>query len=95
MGASPKKTEGGWSYPSGAHDPDEAGWHYGTKPEPGTDGRKLVTLEQGGMVWIGIRFWQSQLQRWVNNGEPIIETVIAWQDLPQPAPHRWSRGLLV
>lgn len=77
-----------------APDPDKDGWHYGHNPSGEGDGRKLVTLDQDGMEWVGIRHWQSALQRWVNNGEPIAERVVAWQDLPQPAKHRFVGGLL-
>lgn len=73
------------TYETGVTDPDEHDWHYGLYPEEGTDGRKLVTLEQDGMLWIGIRMWESSLRRWVNNGEPLNEKVIAWKDLPHPA----------
>lgn len=76
-------------------DPDEDGWNYGRRPKPGTDARKLVTLLQDGMVWIGIRAYASQYDHWMNNGEPERATVLAWQDLPQPAQHRWSHGMLI
>jgi hypothetical protein len=77
-----------------APDPDSDGWNYAATPQDGTDSRKLVTLEQDGMVWIGIRAWSSQHRCWVNNGEPTRETVVAWKDLPRPAEHRWVNGLL-
>ena len=80
--------------PVGPLHPDAEGWHYGHDPSNEGDGRKLVTLEQDGMVWVGIRHWQPTLGRWVNNGEPTTEKVIAWQDLPLPARHRFVRGLL-
>lgn len=90
----PKRTAKGWDYGNGVTDPDAAGWNYGEKPKAGKDGRKIVTLEQGGMVWVGIRMWTSEFNRWVNNGEPISERVIAWKDLPEPAEHRYVSGRL-
>ena len=77
-----------------APDPDDKGWHYGRDPSGDGDGRKLVTLELDGMEWVGIRYWQSAFGRWLNNGEPTTECVIAWQDLPEPAEHRFVNGLL-
>lgn len=90
----PERTKTGWDYGNGVTDPDADGWHYGGKPKSGGDGRKLVTLEQGGMVWVGIRMWTSAHERWVNNGEPINERVIAWRDIPEPAQYRWVHGRL-
>lgn len=72
---------------------EQDGWNYRTKPEEG-DARKLVTLEQGGMVWVGIRAWHNVKRYWMNNGEPERAEVIAWRNLPEPASGRWDRGVL-
>jgi hypothetical protein len=61
------------------------GWNF-DPPRGEGDCRKLVTLkEPGGMVWVGIRAWNSFGNAWVNNG--VLETakVVAWQELPRPA----------
>lgn len=68
------------------------GWQYRDKPQ-GCDGRKIVTLEQGGMVWVGIRAWNGV--QWLNNGEPELATIVGWKDLDQPAKGRWIRGQLI
>src|SRR5690242_10682238 len=74
---------------------EQDGWNYTGHPEDGTDARKLVTLTEGGMMWIGIRAWNSQHQYWMNGGEPErIATVKAWRDLPEIARGFWDRGKL-
>ena len=72
---------------------EKDGWHYRGKPEGG-DCRKLVTLKQSGMVWVGIRAFDGTNQRWLNNGEPEVAEVLAWRDLLQPAAGYWDRGKL-
>ena len=59
-------------------------WRYDI-PSGSGDGRKLVTLEEDEMIWVGIRFWNMLEQRWYNGSR--IETchVVAWIDLPSPA----------
>lgn len=64
------------------------GWNDGV-PHEGGDCRKLVTLEQDGMIWVGIRAWNGT--DWFNNGEREKAKVIAWQPLPSPA---YSDGLM-
>jgi hypothetical protein len=71
------------------------GWNYTPTPSGDGDNRKLCTLEQDGMTWVGIRIWSSQHGHghWEANGEPCPhEKVIAWQDLPDPARGYWYRG---
>jgi hypothetical protein len=75
-------------------DPDTDGWHYSDKPVPEGDGRKLVTLMQDGLVWVGIRHWTQQTGC-VNNNEPCGERIIAWMDLPRPAEGRYVGGQLL
>ncbi len=70
------------------------GWDYSSNVSEG-DARKLVTLLQDGMTWVGIRAFDHQRRRWLNNGEPEMATVIAWQDLPIPANGRWHRGQFI
>ena len=70
------------------------GWEYRAKPEGG-DCRKIVTLEQDGMCWVGIRAFNGSTGQWLNGGEPERATVIAWRDLDQPARGRWVGGLLI
>lgn len=72
--------------------PEVDGWEYEAKPSEG-DCRKIVTLEQDGMVWVGIRAYGNG--RWLNGGEPERATVIAWRDLDQPAKGRFVRGKLM
>jgi len=66
------------------------GWDYYHNPPAEGDCRKLVTLEQGGMMWVGIRAWDGK--RWLNNNEPEPAKVVAWRNLPKPAAGYWSRG---
>lgn len=70
------------------------GWTYREKPQGG-DARKIVTLEQDGMVWVGIRAFNHATGHWMNNNEPETAHILAWRDLNQPANGRWDRGLLV
>lgn len=74
----------GWNY----FDPGRCGENVG-------DGRKLCTLDQDGMMWVGIRFWSGG--RWLIDGEPqpSTERVLAWRELPSPAKGYWQRGLLI
>lgn len=69
-------------------------WEYVLKPVEG-DARKLVTLDDNGMVWVGIRYWHFQQKRWYNGNDPEKAIVLAWMDLPQPAEGRWYRGQLI
>ena len=73
----------------------ETNWNYIGKPEDGKDCRKFVTLLEGGMKWVGIRAWNHTAMQWQNNGELERATVLAWQDLPEPAKKMWHRGQLV
>lgn len=68
-------------------EPMPDGWNYCTYGNPPGEGdqRKIVTLEQDGMTWVGVRIYQSQQRRWSSNGEPERAKVTAWRDLPQPA----------
>lgn len=68
---------------------DADGWTYTYPPAEG-DSRKLVTLEEDGMVWVGIRAFSATHQRWLNGGEPERATISAWMDLPAPAKGFWS-----
>ena len=72
------------------------GWNY-TNPDASCTGnaRKLVTLWESGMVWVGIRAWDAQNRRWLNNSEPELVNVIAWRELIEPAEGYWDRGKLV
>lgn len=69
-------------------------WEYVLKPTQG-DARKIVTLEQDGMRWVGIRAWHAGQQIWLNNNEPEKATVIGWINLPEPARGYWQRGMLI
>ncbi len=71
------------------------GWNYTQYPQPGKDARKIVTLEDGGMVWVGIRAFATDGKYWQNNGEPERARVTAWRDLPEPAKGFWDRGNLI
>lgn len=66
-------------------------WKYVLKPEPVGDCRKIVTLVQDGMSWVGIRAFDHQNQRWLNNNEPETALVVAWRDLDEPAQGRLTR----
>ena len=74
--------------------PARDGWHYLGNPPGDGDARKIVTLEQDGMVWVGIRAWHHSGRHWTNNGEPERANVLAWRDLHEPAKGRWERGKL-
>lgn len=69
------------------------GWHYVGEPMGG-DARKIVTLVEDGMTWVGIRAFNFQGRHWMNNNEPERATVKAWRDLPEPANGFWDRGRL-
>lgn len=71
------------------------GWNYVGHPEPNKDQRKIVTLEQGGMTWVGIRIWNDSAKAWFNGSERDTATVKAWRDLDQPARGFWDRGQLI
>ena len=74
----------------------QTGWHYHNEtPRRGDDARKLVTLEQDTMRWVGIRAFNHRDERWYNGGEPeLLAQVIAWQDIPAPATGFFQRGML-
>jgi hypothetical protein len=69
-------------------------WQYGIRPADGGDSRKLVTLEQDGFVWVGIRHWNSAKGYWVNTDSPETAKVLAWAELPKPALKRFIGGKL-
>jgi hypothetical protein len=73
---------------------EKDGWCYEDDPPPG-DARKLVSLEQEGMCWVGIRACDFHNERWLNNGEPETATVVSWCDLPTPCSGWWEHGRLV
>lgn len=58
-------------------------WNRG-KPPPEGDARKLVTLVQRGMTWVGIRAYNFQQDCWQNGNEPELADVIAWTEMPLP-----------
>lgn len=70
-------------------------WRYVDGPEDGADPRCLVTLEEDGMRWVGIRAWNANTGQWLNGGEPERARVMAWQPLPVPASGYWQHGKLV
>lgn len=74
--------------------PEQDGWEYQAKPNGG-DCRKIVTLDQDGMCWVGIRAFNATTGQWLNGGEPERAAVVAWRDLDQPARGRFVRGKLV
>lgn len=79
----------------GSLDPREAGdgWNYWpTVPVPEGDARKIVTLVEDGMTWVGIRAFNFSARKWMSNNEPERATVHAWRDLPAPARGFWSHG---
>ena len=69
-------------------------WCYLPNEVPEGDARKFVTLEQDGMVWVGIRAFDHSRQRWLNGGEPERATVRAWRHLVEPAKGVWFGGRL-
>lgn len=70
------------------------GWTYTGGPTSG-DARRIVTLRQDGMVWVGIRAYHAGEKRWMNNNEPERAEIVAWRDLYEPAKGFWDRGKLV
>lgn len=74
---------------------EKDGWNYVGVPQPNGDQRKIVTLKQGGMTWVGIRIWNGAKKAWFSGNEPEIATVTAWKDIDQPARGFWDRGRLV
>ena len=68
-------------------------WSYHpVQPIDGTDARKLVTLLDCGMVWVGIRAYDRANKRWLNNNEPEKARIVAWRDLAEPARGFWQGG---
>jgi hypothetical protein len=70
------------------------GWTYSRPSQDNLDARRIVTLRQAGMTWIGIRAWNHEKGLWMNNSEPELATVVAWQMLPEPAKGWYDRGKL-
>jgi hypothetical protein len=73
---------------------EKDGWNYGIPPADSGDARRLVTLEEQGMCWVGIRAYSQAACHWMNNGEPERATVKAWKPLDEPARGFWFRGQL-
>lgn len=69
------------------------GWCYKHKPNGQGDCRKLVTLHDRGMAWVGVRAWHDK-QGWMNGNEPELHTIHAWRDLEPPATGFWLSGIL-
>jgi hypothetical protein len=67
-------------------------WNYSKTPPAGGDARKLVTLDEDQMRWVGIRAFHSAEGRWYNGNEPERATIIAWRDLEAPAKSFYLRG---
>lgn len=65
-------------------------WIRDRDPDGNGDCRKLVTLEQHGVIWVGIRAFDAVGGRWMNNNVSELAKVLAWQELPSPA---YSNGL--
>ena len=59
-------------------------WQY-SPTIPDGDARKLVTLEEDGMVWVGIRAWNTMRMCWLNGNKREEAKVLAWIGLPFPA----------
>jgi len=74
---------------------EKDGWNYRVREVPEGDARKIVTLEQDGMQWIGIRAFHHEGRYWMNNSEPERAKVIAWRDLPALARGFYDRGQLI
>jgi hypothetical protein len=73
---------------------EKDGWNYTGHPKAEKDSRCIVTLDEGGMSWVGIRAWNHQGEFWMNGGEPERAHVHAWRELPDIARGYWSRGEL-
>jgi hypothetical protein len=73
---------------------EKDGWDYTEKPPADGDCRKLVTLHDRGMAWVGVRAWHHAERRWYNGNEPEHHTVHAWRDLPQTATGYWQKAIL-
>ena len=80
--------------PESIVNPARDGWHYRGEPRDGTNARKIVTLVDGAVCWVGIRAWNASQRRWENNGEPEPNKILAWRDLHEPAKGYWYRGQL-
>ena len=72
----------------------ERKWRYNGAPEAEKDARHLCTIMQDGMVFVGVRAWDFKHNRWMSNGEPTGELVIAFMPIPPPARGRWVGGIL-
>lgn len=80
-------------------------WDYKNRgPKEGGDQRCLCTIEQDGMVYVGVAIWTVLARSnsgevasgaWLQNGTPIVGKVLAWQKLPEPARRHWVSGVLV
>lgn len=85
-----------YGLPDQPHYPAADGWHYADpRDQDGKDCRKLVSLTQGGMRWLGIRAWHVTGRYWMNGGEPERATVEAWRDLPDVPRGFWNSGRFV
>ncbi len=81
------------------------GWEYYERgPKEGGDQRCLCTIEQDGMVYVGVAIWTALAKfnsggvaagKWLQNGTPIAGRVLAWRPLPEPARGRWLSGKLI
>ena len=60
------------------------GWNYHTQPTVNEDRRKLVTLEKGGQIWVGVRYWHPD-GYWTDGMDRETTHIKAWQDFPSPA----------
>jgi uncharacterized protein (DUF2236 family) len=62
-------------------------WNYGKPPKDEKDCRRLVSIEQDGVQWIGIRAWNHERQCWMDGSgnAPELASVVAWRWLPDPA----------
>ena len=73
---------------------DSLGWLYREDIRQG-DCRKLVSLRQDGMEWVGIRAWNQKEHRWYNGNDPERADILGWMDLPQTVRRHYVRGILV
>lgn len=80
-------------------------WDYQNRgPKDGGDQRCLCTIQQDGMVYVGVAIWTVSARfnsgavaagAWFQNGNPLVGKVVAWRPLPEPARKRWVSGVLV
>jgi len=73
---------------------DEHPWEY--QRDPSGSPYKLVTLEDAGFSWVGIRYWNPDNRLWFRfDSSPETARVLAWMDIPKPAEGRWVHGELI